>query len=795
MALKLLVVPQLDEAASQSAVRAAERAFGDAGSTAGEAMTQQLAEHLASARAQGQLENSLRYISRHGDQAGRDFAETMASRINTDLGQHIKAPDLTAHGREAAGSLAAGLQSMLPSSSLFSSVTDAASAMGVEISAGALVAGGAIAGIGVAAAAVGTALVGLGEKFESVSNTITITTGKVGSDLDSLTHSVDELSTKTAASVEQLGKIGAEVSVAFDTSGAPLERLTQQIAELDKKTGETTNVREFGEAMRGYGENATQASGALDAMYDASTKTLIPVNELISDVKELGPAARSMGLSMGETTALIEAFDKQGIDAGTTVMALNHAADTFASHGIDLQHGLQDTITQMKGFLDLHTAIGDREAIDLAVKVFGARGAQKFVDDVRSGNLNVKDLNDTLTSSHGDQKIQDMADRTKTLADNWQLVKNNIEDALKPLGDFAYKIANLSLGFLANPSGNDPHYQYGTPDAVGPSVPPPPGGPAGLLLPPPPGAPPPPDSCGFTPLNPAGPFNQFGSFDPLHLGTKPPPPPPPPQDIAGALDKGKGKDKGPVVPMPPEFGAPPEPGETQAEYNARTDKIKADHDLAQRQADLNALEADNTAKTEDVLKAKNDVIDAEHAVNDADLRLQDEKKKKLAKPETPYGPGYGAPPRPGETEAQYNAEQHLLEAQHTTADARANLAQVEADGAHTADELTKARNDLAKAEKDEYTAQLSLQTALSKTSAAFGDIGAKLDADFGLSKGLPGLADNLVRFIASLAAAPMEGQLAAQVGNSTGFGALGVAAAQCAFGPQYTQPQINIPAS
>ena len=38
---------------------------------------------------------------------------------------------------------------------------------------------------------------------------------------------------------------------------------------------------------------------------------------------------------------------------------------------------------------------------------------------------------------------------------------------------------------------------------------------------------------------------------------------------------------------------------------------------------------------------------------------------------------------------------------------------------------------------------------------------AKLDQDFGISKGLPGIAENLFKFLANLAAAPIEGMLGA----------------------------------
>ena len=66
-----------------------------------------------------------------------------------------------------------------------------------------------------------------------------------------------------------------------------------------------------------------------------------------------------------------------------------------------------------------------------------------------------------------------------------------------------------------------------------------------------------------------------------------------------------------------------------------------------------------------------------------------------------------------------------------------------------------------------------------------GQLGAELDADFGISKGLPGLADNLVRFLANIAAAPILGQLGATsqvneqaTGIQGGYGALGIMGAR-----------------
>jgi hypothetical protein len=72
-----------------------------------------------------------------------------------------------------------------------------------------------------------------------------------------------------------------------------------------------------------------------------------------------------------------------------------------------------------------------------------------------------------------------------------------------------------------------------------------------------------------------------------------------------------------------------------------------------------------------------------------------------------------------------------------------------------------------------------------------GEIGAKLDQDLGISKGLPGIADNLVRFLGEPRGwPPLEGKLNAMANApgqaQGGFGLMGMLGAQGVFGPQYT---------
>lgn len=148
----------------------------------------------------------------------------------------------------------------------------------------------------------------------------------------------------------------------------------------------------------------------------------------------------------------------------------------------------------------------------------------------------------------------------------------------------------------------------------------------------------------------------------------------------------------------------------------------------------------------------------------------------------------------------YDAESSAIRAKNSLEQDRIALIRLEQQGNADQDALLRARNQVADAERSYVSAQMKLAEAQQGTwkklegatqglAEGMGQIGAALDKDFGISKGLPGLAENLVRFAANMAAAPILGQLGAvsQLNPSKGgYGAMGILAAQGVFGPQYT---------
>ncbi|AXH69439.1 tape measure protein [Mycobacterium phage Mantra] len=155
--------------------------------------------------------------------------------------------------------------------------------------------------------------------------------------------------------------------------------------------------------------------------------------------------------------------------------------------------------------------------------------------------------------------------------------------------------------------------------------------------------------------------------------------------------------------------------------------------------------------------------------------------------------------------AVFSAESSYLDARHKLAEKRARAAQLEQSTEATEEDRLKARNDVIEAERDLQAAEMRMSDAranqyekltkqTNKHVKDLGQIGAQLDQDFGISKGLAGIAENITKFVANLAAAPLLGQLQAiSAYNPTqgGHGLMGVLGAQGVFGPQYQNNQYD----
>jgi hypothetical protein len=145
-------------------------------------------------------------------------------------------------------------------------------------------------------------------------------------------------------------------------------------------------------------------------------------------------------------------------------------------------------------------------------------------------------------------------------------------------------------------------------------------------------------------------------------------------------------------------------------------------------------------------------------------------------------------------------QRSLLEAQHSVIsqahdleESRKKRLALEKDNTATAQEVNDAKwQELEDGWKLQDAQQKLAETArgtAKNTKQGMNELTAALDPDLGISRGLAGLADNLVRFIGSVAlAGPMAkaNAIANASPSQGGYGLFGVMGAQGVFGPRFT---------
>lgn len=311
--------------------------------------------------------------------------------------------------------------------------------------AGAIAGGAALAGITALAGGVllaGNRLYELGAQFDDLSDTLQVKTGLSGEALDALKGSVEKLGTTNVPSAfGEIGDVAAEVTRSLHLTGPAFDDVTSRLANL-KRMGVDVNIRNLGKAFRGFGIQAKDQAPALNSLYEASTKSGLSIDDLTAAVAKGGPALRQLGLDFGASAGLVASFEEAGLDGEKGMAALTKATTYFAKENIPAKQGLQDTIAEIQ-------RLGDTpEAVDLANKVFGARGGAAFYEAIKNGNLDLQSLRDTLQSTGID--INQVSDDTADWSEKWQLLKNDVAVALEPLATATFDTVNEELGKLAD---------------------------------------------------------------------------------------------------------------------------------------------------------------------------------------------------------------------------------------------------------------------------------------------------------------------------------------------------------
>jgi hypothetical protein len=438
------------------------RAFGDVGKKSGKALADGTeAEVKRASDAYGKLRNKAE------DALGKVRVEEeklAAARAKGNNAQTVAAEErLNKARRDSAAATRAASESFKDYEAAQKRLGDGTKGLGLNFdglsgmagkagqamtAAGVVAAGAALAGLAALGAGVlvlGRELYDLGKSWDDTMDGIAIKTGIIGPELDKLKQNVKDLAPNTAASIDAIGGVVGSVKQSLHLTGIELDVMAKNIVDLDRMTGQQTNVRELGKAFRGFGVDVKDQVGALNELMNVSQATGIPVNDLIKTMVDGGAKVRGFGMSFSETAAFIAAFEEAGVNGEKVINGLGKAAINLSKDGKGGAAGLREALTEIQNLINS----GQNDlARAKASTLFGAKAYAEIFDVMARGAIDIQNLDSALAG--GGPTIAELAAATDDWEQTWQKLKNTISVALEPVASGVFNLINEQLTGLSD---------------------------------------------------------------------------------------------------------------------------------------------------------------------------------------------------------------------------------------------------------------------------------------------------------------------------------------------------------
>ena len=201
------------------------------------------------------------------------------------------------------------------------------------------------------------------EEFEQQMAKVKAVTGATEAEFNLLTTSAKELgraslftSTEVGKLQEELAKLGFTTPEILAASDAILQLATASGSDLAQSAVVSAST------LRGFALDATETQRIVDVMAKSFSSTSLDINKFQTAMATVAPVAKTAGISVEKTTALLGTLTDAGFDASTAGTALRNIFLEIGKRGITLE----DALSQIRNSSDKTTT-----ALDL----FGKRGA------------------------------------------------------------------------------------------------------------------------------------------------------------------------------------------------------------------------------------------------------------------------------------------------------------------------------------------------------------------------------------------------------------------------------------
>jgi TP901 family phage tail tape measure protein len=303
--------------------------------------------------------------------------------------------------------------------------------------------GAAIAGAVVA----GKYLYKIGAQFDDMADTIRVSTGKTGKQLDVLVETAKKVGTDVPTSFEDAGKAVATLSTRLGVTGKPLRTLSDQMLELARLSGSDlpTALNSVTRMLGDAGLKGADASKGIDELWRASQATQVPVTRLADLLTKFGGPMRQLGFSFEEQAALLGKFEKEGVNTELVMGSMRIALGKFAKEGKEPVKALRETLTA------IHDTGSQAEANKKAIELFGARAGPDMAAAIREGRFSIDDLVKTIKG--GRETVLQAGKDTSDFSEQWQIFQNKVAVAVAPAAEALFTAVGDGMKYVNENAG------------------------------------------------------------------------------------------------------------------------------------------------------------------------------------------------------------------------------------------------------------------------------------------------------------------------------------------------------
>jgi TP901 family phage tail tape measure protein len=171
--------------------------------------------------------------------------------------------------------------------------------------------------------------------FDKANSKLRAILGKTRDEMDALRKSAKQFGSTTAFTATQVTELQTALAKLGFTEVQILNMTEGVLALAAASDTDLANAAEIaGSTMRAFGLDAEETNRVVDVMAKSFSTSALDIDKFKDSMGKVAPVAKSVGLTLEETTAMLGTLANAGLDASTSGTSLRNIFLQLAKHGL-----------------------------------------------------------------------------------------------------------------------------------------------------------------------------------------------------------------------------------------------------------------------------------------------------------------------------------------------------------------------------------------------------------------------------------------------------------------------------